>query len=255
VPDHPPTPRSLAELRGAVRRPASLAVRLTARPEPALVETLAGGVRVGLSGEIWPVDADGQPMIGVAQLNLLEAPFVPVVLHGIAALAVFLAADGDGLAIPDGPPGPSWRIRTYATTDGLVPLAPPPASLARAARANTATRPRRIAWRRIEDVPAYEDLLNVVDSEALERLLDGAELEDALGSPAAGIKIGGWPALLQGELGRADDPSRPSTFCLQIDADEDGVGFQPWDGALFIGRRVDADPGDPDGWTVEAQLL
>jgi hypothetical protein len=216
---------------------------LRARPEPVAVETLLWGVRIGRAGEPWPVAPDGQPMQGLAQLNLADAPFVPPALARVAALAVFVARDGDGLAIPHGQPGDTWVVRAYATLDGLAPAAGP---------ANP-VRPRRVAWERIDDVPAYEDLIELIDVDALDELLDGEEPEDAIGSPADGLKVGGWPALLQGELGWAPDEA---VFVLQVDSDTEGGGMSLWgDGVLYLGRRPGTAADAPDGWLAAVQML
>jgi hypothetical protein len=207
------------------------------------VETLLWGVRVGGADEPWPLDPDGQPMQGLVQLNLADAPFVPPALAGVAALTVFVARDGDGLALPHGQPGDTWDVRAYATLDGLAP-ASGPAGL---------VRPRRVAWERIDDVPAYEDLIELIDVDALDVLLDGEEPEDAIGSPADGLKIGGWPSLVQGELGWTPDEA---TFVVQVDSDTEGGGMSLWgDGVLFLGRRPGTAAASRDGWLATVQML
>jgi len=66
-------PGSIEDLRATLRRPASLARPTRGRPEPGAIESLLGSVGLGGAGERWPVDAAGEPMAGLAQLNLTVA--------------------------------------------------------------------------------------------------------------------------------------------------------------------------------------
>jgi len=103
------------------------------------------------------------------------------------------------------------------------------------------------------DLPAYEDLLNLVDGDVLEHLLDDEEVEDAFGMPEAGLKVGGWPTLLQGELGWADDGDAEVAFVIQVDSQD---GPNVWaDGVLLLGRVAGTSPFEPDGWRATVQLL
>jgi hypothetical protein len=249
-------PGSLDELARRVRRPASLGRIVTGRLTPLLHGSILGGVEVALPDESWPMD-DGRPMVGLAQLNLADAPFVPPSLRDIALLTIFLGLDGDALAIPDHRAnGDGWLVRAYANLEDLVPLHD---------RTQPAWLRRRLEWDRIEDLPALEDLLDIVDGDALDRLLDGGDWETDVGSPASGTKLGGWPDLVQGELewgpeagragaARASDRTGAAApeFCLQVDSDA-RVGLNLWDGGvLYVGR---AGTGDERHWVAAGQFL
>jgi uncharacterized protein YwqG len=240
-------PRSLADLIASVRRPASVARVARGRPEPVDVESTIGGVHLGLPGEAWPLDDAGEPMAGLAQLNLAAAPWRPPQLEGIAAVTIFVARDDDTFAVPAGPSGDGWLLRAYPSLDGLVHLAVP--------RGGNAGRPRRLSWEAVQDLPAYDDLVNLVDADLLERLLDGREVEDAIGGPTSGTKLGGWPSLIQSEIEWSDasgGPAREPVFCLQVDSSEEAT-LNLWDGGvLYVGRRPG--PGSPE-WVAEAQFF
>ena len=81
-------------------------------------------------------------------------------------------------------------------------------------------RPRALVWERVDDYPGYEDLVDLVDADALERLLAGREAEDAVGETVSGTKVGGWPSLIQAEVTWPGDAY--AAFAFQVDSD--GVG-------------------------------
>ena len=239
-------PSSLADLIAAIGRPASVARIARGRPEPVAVESTLSGVHLALAGEDWPLDDDGEPMAGLAQLNLIDAPFRPPELDGIAFVTIFVGRDDDTLVVPAGPSGDGWLLRTYASLDNLDHFAVP--------RGGNAGRPRRLAWQQVWDLPAYEDLVNLVDTDVLDRLLGGREVEDAIGSPESGTKLGGWPTLLQSEIEwpGGSDPGRVPVFCLQVDSAEH-ADLNLWDGGVL---HVGCVPGDgPPIWVADAQFL
>jgi uncharacterized protein YwqG len=243
-------PLSLDELRAAVRRPASVARVVTGRVEPDAFRSRLGAVSVARIDEPWP-EFDGRPMAGLAQVNLSEVPYVPDGLRGLAFLTLYISEDGYGLMIPDGHPnGEGWLLRTYPSLEGLVEVRSPrePAGW---------LRPRDLRWESVEDMPAsedLEDLVGVADYRQVEALLAGQEVQDVIGRPADGTKLGGWPTLIQSEINWAplnQHPAKPS-YCFQIDSEEK-VGLNLWDGGVIhIGR------GEQDGravWVAETQFL
>ena len=238
-------PGSLDELARLVRRPASVGRLLVGRRSPALGASILGAVAVARPDEPWPTYR-GEPMVGLAQLNVADAPAVPDALRDIALLTVFIGLDGEALEIPDGRAnGDGWLVRSYPGLDDLAAINDPPAP--------AWLRRRLLAWDRIEDLPALEDLLDIVDGEALDRLLDGGDFGTAVGSPASGTKLGGWPDLIQGEIAWHSQPAAGSPeFCLQIDSDE-RLGLNLWDGgAIYLGRQT---AGGSAGWIASAQFM
>lgn len=178
-------------------------------------------------------------MAPLVQLDLREAPFVPEALAGIALLAVFLSTDGETWAIPGTANGASWLVRAHATVADLVAIETP--------RDAQFLRPRALVWERVDDYPGYEDLVDLVDADALERLVADCEPEDAVGETVSGTKIGGWPSLIQAEL--TWPGSGNAVFAFQVDSDA-SVGLNLWDGGvLHVGRTAERD------WIAEAQFL
>ena len=217
---------------------------VTGRAELDPFRSRLGAVTVALPGEPWPT-YEGVPMIGLAQLNLAEVPFVSEPLRDQAFISVFIAEQDDYLVLPDDRPnGDGWLVRAYESGSGLVPVVDPP-------RTPEWLRPHSLAWEAIDDMPDWDDLSEMVDLDAIEPWLGGREVEDVLGSPADGTKLGGWPSLIQSQIQWHDHPAQPS-YCFQIDSDEH-VGLNLWDrGVLHIGR------GAVDGgtvWIAETQFM
>lgn len=97
--------------------------------------------RIG-QGEGWPSTA-GDPLKALAQLNLMEAEFVPPELDGLAFVAVWIDAPDGELAFPDDRPnGDGWEVRGYRSLDALVDVSGP--SL-------PGVRPRELNWEVVED--------------------------------------------------------------------------------------------------------
>ena len=77
-----------------------------------------GKVSFCKQGEVWPLH-DGQPMAALAQINLSEIPYKPKGLEGLEFIAIFIANDELPL---DTPNGNGWLLRSYKSTDELIPL-------------------------------------------------------------------------------------------------------------------------------------
>ena len=164
-------------------RPASLIELVGAPVEFDLTATVFGRVNAGLPGEVWP-DYRGRPMQPVAQLNLLEAPYLPDNLRDLALIALFF--DRDALPIDAGN-GDGWRLRAYPSLDGLCPHAIP--------REFERVRGRPARYRLLErDFPDWED---AADLDIPDEVSDN--WEEDFGS-TEGSKLGGWPSLLQSKI-------------------------------------------------------
>jgi hypothetical protein len=225
----------------AYMRPASVAQVGGFRPPEDPLASWAGCVRVALPDEDWPTAA-GAPMLAVAQLNLSEAPYVPPVLSDVALLALFV---GPRQLPVNEPNGTNWELRTYGAVDGLVELAQPVparASDAKAAKGQATTfKALPIRWERVEDHPSRDDVPVELFTEY--------DADDAP-EPAGGLKIGGWPLCVQGEVqwGGHDGVE----FALQIDGENRfgfGVGYG---GVFYIGRRRQA---GHDSWHADWQSM
>jgi hypothetical protein len=182
-------------------RPASMIELVGAPVDPDLTGTVFGRVIAGLPGEAWP-DHRGRPMQPVAQLNLLEAPYLPDNLRDLALIALFF--DRDELPI-DAENGDGWLLRAYSSLDGLCALAIP--------REFERVRGRPARYRLLEgDFPDWED---VADLHIPDDVSDG--WEENFGS-TEGSKLGGRPSLLQSKISWAAGNEHPAVpeYAFQI---------------------------------------
>jgi hypothetical protein len=199
-----------------------------------MLHSWAGRVLVGAPGEAWPA-TDGEPMLALAQLNLTEAPVLPEALSGFAMLTLFI---GPRELPVDEPNGERWQLRAYPALEDLAPLAAPPAARERDPKARrgepTTYAALPIRWRRIDDFPARDEL----PSELLDEYDSRAdELGHDMPRPADGLKLGGWPVLIQGEVswhGRGG-----VDFVLQVDSNQNRIGFEVgYGGVFYVGHRA-----------------
>ena len=178
--------------------------------------TAQGGVPLGSAGESWP-EHDGQPLFPMLSVQTSELPFVPSIFGGDAYVVIFIKADEYEVATNDG----TLVLRRYSEMTGLVPLAVPP-------EAETTRLP--LGFKEIRDFPEPS-----VISEALEdrpELLEAYEQEsdkwESAFPCADGIKIGGYPLLIQETAFlKSLDPD----FAIQLDGTDlysygdSGVGY------------------------------
>jgi hypothetical protein len=200
-----------------------------------LTGTQFGRVNAALPGEEWPAHA-GRAMQPVAQLNLREAPFLPENLRDVALVAIFFDRD----ATPaDAPNGEGWRLRAYASLEGLCALAAPP-EFERA-------RGRPARYRLLErDLPDWDDAANLGVPDDL-----ADDWEEQFGA-AECSKLGGWPALLQSEIFWAPGNAHPANpeFAFQL-ARMDKLGTAIPNGSFgYFGRGTGA---ARDVWTFAWQ--
>ena len=175
--------------------------------------------------ETWPT-VDGTPLSGVCQVNVAELPSVPETLGGVVLMTLFMEVV-DGL--PD--PNATWEVRTYTSFDELAPIEPVVAS---------AVRPFPMRWHAVEaDMPAWEDVSSLLD------LADPAEYSER---PHDGLKVGGWPTLIQGGTHWEPEDRRSAApqFVWQVDSDEK-TGIVWGDaGVLHLARGT----ADVDVWAL-----
>jgi hypothetical protein len=114
--------------------------------------TRLGGVAVMAPGEAWPVH-EGQPMLGLAQINLTECPLIPPSLEGIALLTVFMAVEKEGrsMLIPEelsSELSGEFVVRAYDKLDSLRSVETP---------GPNPYRPHSVSWKVIDDpIPHYD---------------------------------------------------------------------------------------------------
>ena len=152
------------------------------RPEENANASWFGRVNLAAPGEDWPL-TDGKPMHALCQINIDELPFRPASLDDIGFIAVFVGPEN----LPDNTTnGTNWCLRAYPEIESLVPLL----------QVHTAGQIKALPMRAQiveEDYPMWEDV--------------NIELPDAIADEyydhfenVGGLKIGGWPTLIQSEI-------------------------------------------------------
>jgi hypothetical protein len=188
---------------------------------------------VALPNEPWP-SHKGRPLLFVCQLNLTTAPVVPELLKDAALVTFFVAADFGRLAREN---GKNWHLRAYASTEGLVRLAPPE-------DAPKAGRGFECRWEACDDHPVYDD--------PEKKPLAGFDASETDLENVRRTKIGGYASNIQSEpwWGRSQHPAAPR-YCLQIDS-EPKVGLAWGDGGtIYLARGTAA--GCEGEWFLDWQ--
>ena len=170
-----------------------------------------GGVPLGRPGETWPT-LNGEPLFPVLTVHTHELPVVPDFLAGGAYWVFFIERDAFEQTVSDG----SLVVRQYPEVSELVPLPQPVDSSA--ARLG-------FSFRAITDYPSSTALAEILGEE-----LGGASIEelDEEFPCHDGIKLGGWPLLIQHTAFLATD--QPD-FQIQLDGTElydyadSGIGY------------------------------
>lgn len=194
-----------------------------------------GRVNVCAAGEAWP-EMEARPMHALCQINLTNLPFRPPRLEDIELLAVFIGPD----ELPmDAPNGRNWCIRAYPRLADLVPLA----------HQDTGSvikpfpmRPHVVE----EDFPCWED----VPIELPEAITDNYH---DLFENISGLKLGGWPTLIQAEIYWApwnEHPAAPE-YVFQVDSEPKAQWSWGDGGVGYFGRGTAE--GKEDEWTCEWQ--
>ena len=190
------------------------------RPNDSLTASWVGNVTVKKDDETWP-ESNGQPMIPICQLNLRELTYKPANLQDIELLVLFV----DATELPeDQPNGDGWLIRTYSNIQELQEIEQPTIDFP---IKQFQLKPEFID----KDFPCWEDCPIEVPDEFEEDYFD-------LFPNQIGIKVGGWPTLVQGEIFWAPfnrHPAEPE-FVFQIDSIEKANWFWGDNGVAYIGR-------------------
>ena len=208
------------------------------RPPESPLASWFGKVLVARPGENWPLTAKGQPMQPLCQINLEELPFKPNALRDIAFLSLLLDPDGFDPKLPN---GSSWLLRAYKTLDGLTAMAVP--------NMKSHVKPFPLVPEVIEtDYPCHDNV-----SAEISQWFDDQGLEhyDHLRT-ADGLKLGGWPALIQSELVWEYNslPSQPA-FVFQVNSESKAEWSWGDAGYGYFGRGTA--PGQEDEWSFDWQ--
>jgi hypothetical protein len=197
-----------------------------------------GGVNLALPGEAWPTH-NGKPMYALAQIDLTQLPFRPPRLDDVEMITIFI---DDDLPTDHEPNGDGWCLRAYPDASALIPLA----------QVDTGSyikpfpmRPRVID----EDYPNWEDVPIELSKDIRERYHD-------LFQTAEGLKLGGWPFLVQSEIYWGgggpweEHPAQPE-YVFQIDSTDKGSWMWGDSGLGYFGRGTR--PGRTDEWALSWQ--
>ncbi len=194
-----------------------------------------GRVNLAREGEVWPKSGDS-PMQSLCQINLTEMPFRPPRLDDIEFITLFVGPD----ELPDNTPsGTNWCLRTYSSLDELVPLQ----------QKETGSHIKQFPMRpRVveEDYPNWEDVEIELDKDVEDNYYDYFTNVD-------GLKLGGWPTLIQSEIYWAPwnkHPAQPE-YVLQVDATEKGNWMWGDNGVGYFGRGTT--PDHENEWACEWQ--
>lgn len=230
--DLPPLDEFAQSILASDAVPASLAVvDETKRGSDDPDGTWIGTVFLGKEGETWPT-MDGRPMVGLYQLKVSDAPYVPDELSDVVLATMFAAPSSDGEEpfnpLPEGGRKNAVLVRTYTATDKLAVYADrpePPDSL----------NPCPATLQEFEDHPPNLPTLEKMRAEGKydERVFQRIEehLAEIDGDARWGTKTGGYPAPVQGAI------ERPVTIQL---GGEDAVGINWIDGGcVYLWRQPD----------------
>jgi hypothetical protein len=190
---------------------------------------------LGFACEEWPT-WESKPLLFVCQMNLSTAPAVPPLLEGIQLITFFVNQDINGLPQTN---GNDWRLRTYTSLEGLVPLRAPDG-------APTVKKGFECRWEASEDHPNHDDPDMIIP--------EGTRRPRAALGNVARTKIGGYVSTIQSEpwWDYSAHPSNPK-YCLQGNSEEK-VGMVWGDGGIIYLARGTA-PGSHDEWFLDWQCF
>lgn len=164
-------------------------------------------------GEAWP-QWQGRPLAPLCQLRLDQAPFVPEELSGIACITIFMDFDDEGVAetlldehdkyrdqclVPN---GRAWALRAYESMDELVEIKAPKARWIFSAKPGE--------WVFVEqDLPTSHEFPD--------RAVDTSKWPvEAHESRLGGVRVGGWPSIIQWPLPWGPRRLAPMTFAGKL---------------------------------------
>jgi len=186
-------------------------------------------------------------MAPVCQINLAELPYRPEALDDLDFICLYMALDEKGgYELPNSTPnGVGWELRAYAHGQPTADVADQ--------RVVGHIRPAALAFALLrDDFPDWDDAVTFLERAGIDG--DQEWYAAHVGRAAEGIKVGGWPYLIQSEIFWAPwnrHPANPS-FVVQIDSIQE-IGLSWGDqGVLYVGR---GDQAHRDQWALEWQCL
>jgi uncharacterized protein YwqG len=193
-----------------------------------------GVVKASLPDERWP-EYQGNPMLGILQLNLEDLVYRPPGTEDIRLLTLFV--DSESYPEREG----SWLLRTYRSLSKLKCLESP----------NRELEVRQVSLgppALIEDYPCFEELAEDIEDELWDTFSEQHPT-------ARGVKLGGWPSLVQSEISWAPQNEHPADpkYVLQIESLEEARWQWGHDGCAYLGRGTVK--GRQNEWVFEWPCL
>lgn len=200
---------------------------------PAITDSYVGGHPFLPTGQTWPVDAAGEPMHFVAQVNFADVPALPG-FPTSGLLQMFVASDDTwGLTFDDTMGLTGFHCRWYTTDDLRQPVeatsaSPIPIPHDSCSPVTDSTTPRRVAFTGTRMLPqGWEHLQPDVERNprAFEVLADlWEEHEDLADATLDGwdVQVGGWPSFVQ------SPPAVPSGRSAQLILGFGSSGLMMW---------------------------
>lgn len=205
------------------------------RPPADLDVSWFGRVLLGAKDERWP-ETHGRLMHPLCQINLTMLPFRPPQLEDAEFLTLFIGPD----ELPVGAEnGTNWCLRTYSSINDLVPL------VSRDSGSHIGSFPMRPQVIE-EDFPMWDDVAVELPEEIADSYYDHF-------SNARGLKLGGWPSLIQSEIywSPGNRHAAAPEYVFQIDSTEKGNWMWGDNGTGYFGRGTN--PGFENEWAVKWQ--
>jgi hypothetical protein len=167
----------------SLKKDCLLARQIEYNEDKPILSSMTGGIFWGQKDESWPI-FDSKPMIPILSILISELPFKIAQFNNIELITIFVDEEGAPIDEEEG----SLVIRTYSDTEGLVPLEKP---------ADLNKTCFRLEWDKALDFPNEYQLEQSLSSNEYELYLDpNSKLMDKYPNHS-GIKIGGWPYLIQ----------------------------------------------------------
>jgi hypothetical protein len=172
------------------------------------------GAPLAAPNEKWP-EKDGETLLPILSIYTPELPFVPSFLQSHIYWSIFIEADSYDQALNDG----SLVVRRYSDVAGLEEPEDPEYSFG-----------PRLRFREVIDYPCYDAIMEALETNAdlLAAYEERSEILMGQYPCHSGIKLGGYPQLIQGVAFL-----RPlnSEYEIQLDSTEyysyadTGIGF------------------------------
>ncbi|MCU4156585.1 DUF1963 domain-containing protein [Carboxylicivirga sp. A043] len=195
--------RNLKRKIKSLKKDCLLAKQIEYKLDKSILTSMTGGVFWGKNDEAWPL-FNSKPLIPILSILTSELPFRTPHFDNIELINVFAYEEGAPIDEKEG----SVVIRTYTDLKELKPLEMPDELMKPCFKLN---------WRKVVDYPnGYQLELNLDEGEYRKYLDNNSYLMDEFPNHH-GIKIGGWPYLVQETYFlQMDEPD----FAFQFDSNE-----------------------------------